>query len=135
MSHEETLGQSFGKFFNSVNQAVKKVSEAFQEEMAASNSLLCIKEGVLDFHYIESDIAGLHKQLKRDGHKVLGSHVLLNDRTNSLVIKVYTRQGKENFVNTVTTPVKLAVNIPPDIAQELKQKGHVEFNVKPDVDF
>jgi len=132
MNRKETLGETFGKLLDTANKGFKKVSDAFQEEITDSNSLSCIKKEILDFDAIESDIAALHQQLQSDGHEVIGNHIILNEQTNLFVIKVYSQQKKKNFVNTITTPVKLVINLPPDIARELKHNGSVELNINLD---
>lgn len=129
MNRKETLGETFGKLLHTANKGFKKVSDALQEEITDPNSLSCIKKGILDFDAIESDIAALHQQLQNDGHEVIGNHIILNEQTNLFVIKVFSQQKKKNFVNTITTPVKLVINLPPDIAKELKHNGFVELNI------
>jgi hypothetical protein len=134
MDKQESLQNKFDKLFNTITNIPKQladaVEEGLKEGLQEASNLVCVQEGLLNFDLIEEDVKRIQGDLRARGDKVLGSHLILDDERNFMEIRTYTDRGNKNFVITVDAEVKRVTNIPPDILEELQQKGRVELNLK-----
>ncbi|OIP72377.1 MAG: hypothetical protein AUK43_03960 [Oscillatoriales cyanobacterium CG2_30_40_61] len=130
MSEPESLGHKFWKIFDTVKNAGEKISQALQENVVDIDNFSSIQRETLNFDLLDEDIKNIHIRLKQDGYSVLGSRLTLDYRQELMEIKTYSQKREENFVNTVSAKVKLVINIPADILDEMKSKGRVELSLK-----
>jgi hypothetical protein len=92
-------------------------------------SLVCVKNGLLDFELIEEDVKQIHETMKSKGDKVLRSHLILDNERDLMEIRTYTETSDKTFVNTIDAEVKRVINIPSEILEELQKEGRVELNL------
>ncbi|WYL96275.1 MAG: hypothetical protein HEQ35_22760 [Gloeotrichia echinulata IR180] len=134
MDKQESLQNKLDKLLNTITNIPKQladaVEEGLKEGLQEASNLVCVQEGLLNFDLIEEDVKRIQGDLRARGDKVLGSHLILDDERNFMEIRTYTDRGNKNFVITVDAEVKRVTNIPPDILEELQQKGRVELNLK-----
>lgn len=97
--------------------------------MKETFSLVCVKNGLLDFELIEEDVKQIHETMKSKGDKVLRSHLILDNERDLMEIRTYTETSDKTFVNTIDAEVKRVINIPSEILEELQKEGRVELNL------
>ncbi|WP_066380064.1 MULTISPECIES: hypothetical protein [unclassified Anabaena] len=130
MDQQESLQDKLGKIFNRIVSLPNQIAEAVEEGLKEPSNLLCVQEGLLNFELIEEDVRRIQIDMKARGDKVLGSHLILDNEHDSMEIRTYIERGDKTFVITVDAEVKRVTNIPPDVLDELKQKGRVELSLK-----
>lgn len=130
LTPEETLGDKVDKIFSSITGIGKKISAAIEEEAANELVLVSVKNMVLDFNLVEEDVKQIHKRLERDGSRVLGSYLILNDKQDTMEIQSYKQSGDKTFITSTKTKVSRANNLPPDVHTELQEKGSVKLFLK-----
>jgi len=129
MSQDERLEVKINRLFRTIQDLPAKFSEAVQEALQEFEDLRCVKDGLLDFDRIEEDVISIQQDLKDRGDRVLGSHVILDDRKDTLVIKTYVERGNKTFSIIQSANVKRVTNIPEDVLNELKEKGQVKIRI------
>lgn len=126
----ESLGDKVGKIFNTLKDAGERISQAWEEGAIEFDTFSSIENRTLDFDLLEDDIKKINRRLEQDGFYVLGSRLLLDDKQELMEIKTYSKKGEKSFVNTARAKITRVTNIPPDILEELKNKGRVELSLK-----
>lgn len=127
---EETIGKKMDKIWNSVTGIGKKISDAIEDDMVDEGVLVSVKNSVLDFNLIEQDVKRIHERFEKDGSRVLGSYLVLNDKQNTMEIQTYKQSGEKTFVSTTEAKVTRVRNLPPDVLTEFKEKGVVKLHLK-----
>jgi hypothetical protein len=134
MDKQESLQDKFDKLYYTITSIPKRladaVDEGLKEGLGQSPNLVCVQEGVLDFDRINEDARRIQEDLKVRGDKVLGSHLILDDKQDFMEIRTYIQRKDEIFVIKVPAEVKQVINIPSDVLNELQQKGRVELSLK-----
>ena len=130
MDKQESLQDKFSKLFNNIASIPKQLADAVEEGSKETFSLVCVKNGLLDFELIKEDVKQIHEAMKSSGDIVLGSHLILDYERNFMEIRTYTERGDKTFVITVDAEVKQVTNLPSDISEELEKEGRVELNLK-----
>ncbi|MBP0030251.1 hypothetical protein [Roseofilum sp. Guam] len=129
----ESIEDKFNRLFETVTKIPQQLADAVEEglkEEPNSNYLPCVREGLLDFDRIEDDVQQIHRHLTVRGDKVLGSHLILDDRQNLMEIRTYSERKGKTFVTKVDAQVKRITNVPPDVLQALQEQGRIELNLK-----
>jgi hypothetical protein len=129
----ENIEDKFNRLFETLANIPQKLADAVEEglkEEPSSIYLSCVQEGLLDFDKLEDDVQQIHRNLTTRGDKVLGSHLILDDRQNLMEIRTYSERGDKTLVTKVDAQVKRITNVPPDVLQELKERGRIELNLK-----
>lgn len=129
MDKQESLQDKFSKLFNNIASIPKQLADAVEEGSKETFSLVCVKNGLLDFKLIKEDVKQIHEAMKSSGDIVLGSHLILDDKRNFMEIRTYTERGDKTFVITVDAEVKRVTNLPSDILEKLQKEGRVELNL------
>ena len=129
MDKQESLKYKFSKLFNNIASIPKQLSNAIQKGLKETFSLVCVKNGLLDFELIEEDVKQIHEAMKSRGDKILRSHLILDNELDLMEIRTYTERGDKTFVNTIDAKVKRVTNIPSEILEELQKEGRVELNL------
>jgi hypothetical protein len=129
MDKQKSLEDKFSKLFNNIASISKQLSDAVEEGLKETFSLVCVKNGLLDFELIEEDVKQIHEAMKSRGDKVLGSHLILDNERDLMEIRTYTERSDKTFVNTIDAKVKRVTNIPSEILEELQKEGRVELNL------
>ncbi|MEI3652625.1 MAG: hypothetical protein V6D39_22195 [Dolichospermum lemmermannii FEM_B0920] len=130
MDKQKSLEDKFSKLFNNIASISKQLSDAVEEGLKETFSLVCVKNGLLDFELIEEDVKQIHETMKSRGDKILRSHLILDDELDLMEIRTYTKRGDKTFVNTIDAKVKRVTNIPSEILEELQKEGRVELSLK-----
>jgi hypothetical protein len=129
MDKQKSLEDKFSKLFNNIASISKQLSDAVEEGLKETFSLVCVKNGLLDFELIEEDVKQIHEAMKSRGDKILRSHLILDNELDLMEIRTYTERGDKTFVNTIDAKVKRVTNIPSEILEELQKEGRVELNL------
>ena len=129
MDKQKSLEDKFSKLFDNIASISKQLSDAVEEGLKETFSLVCVKNGLLDFELIEEDVKQIHETMKSKGDKVLGSHLILDNELDLMEIRTYTERSDKTFVNTIDAKVKRVTNIPSEILEELQKEGRVELNL------
>jgi len=130
-SKDETIGNKVDRIWNRITGIGKKVSDAIEEDAAnEEDSLISVSDFVLDFNLVEQDVKRIHKKLEREGSRVLGSYLILDNKQDTMQIQTYKQSGDKTFVNTMETKVTHLRNFPPEVLTELKEKGVVKLHLK-----
>ena len=129
MDKQEILQEKFSKLFNNITSILKQLADAVKEGSNETFSLVCVKNGLLDFELIEEDVKQIHRDMKSRGDKVLGSRLILDHERNLMEIRTYTEKDDKTFFNTIDAKVKRVINIPSDILEELQKEGRVELRM------
>ena len=80
-SKDETIGNKVDRIWNRITGIGKKVSDAIEEDAAnEEDSLISVSDSVLDFNLVEQDVKRIHKKLEREGSRVLGSYLILDNK-------------------------------------------------------
>lgn len=130
MDKQKSLEDKFSKLFNNIASISKQLSDAVEEGLKETFSLVCVKNGLLDFELIEEDVKQIHEAMKSRGDKILRSHLILDNELDLMEIRTYTERGDKTFVNTIDAKVKRVTNIPSEILEELQKEGRVELSLK-----
>ncbi|MDB9465296.1 hypothetical protein PN480_11915 [Dolichospermum circinale CS-1225] len=130
MDKQKSLEDKFSKLFNNIASISKQLSDAVEEGLKETFSLVCVKNGLLDFELIEEDVKQIHEAMKSRGDKILRSHLILDNELDLMEIQTYTERGDKTFVNTIDAKVKRVTNIPSEILEELQKEGRVELSLK-----
>ncbi|MFM6077037.1 MAG: hypothetical protein ACKPCI_00740 [Dolichospermum sp.] len=130
MDKQKSLEDKFSKLFNNIASISKQLSDGVEEGLKETFSLVCVKNGLLDFELIEEDVKQIHEAMKSRGDKILRSHLILDNELDLMEIRTYTERGDKTFVNTIDAKVKRVTNIPSEIFEELQKKGRVELSLK-----
>jgi hypothetical protein len=130
MDKQKSLEDKFSKLFNNIASISKQLSDAVEEGLKETFSLVCVKNGLLDFELIEEDVKQIHEAMKSRGDKVLRSHLILDNERDLMEIRTYTERSDKTFVNTIDAKVKRVTNIPSEILEELQKEGRVELSLK-----
>jgi hypothetical protein len=130
MDKQESLQNKFSKLFNNIASLPKQLADAVEEGSKETFSLVCVKNGLLDFELIEEDVKQIHETMKSRGDKILRTHLILDNERDLMEIKTYTERGDKTFVNTIDAKVKRVTNIGSDILEELQKEGRVELSLK-----
>lgn len=129
MDKQKSLEDKFSKLFNNIASISKQLSDAVEEGLKETFSLVCVKNGLLDFELIEEDVKQIHEAMKSRGDKILRSHLILDNELDLMEIRTYTERGDKTFVNTIDAKVKRVTNIPSEILEELQKEGRVELSL------
>jgi len=130
-SKDETIGNKVDRIWNRITGIGKKVSDAIEEDAAnEEDSLISVSDFVLDFNLVEQDVKRIHKKLEREGSRVLGSYLILDNKQDTMQIQTYKQSSDKTFVNTMETKVTHLRNFPPEVLTELKEKGVVKLHLK-----
>jgi hypothetical protein len=130
-SKDETIGNKVDRIWNRITGIGKKVSDAIEEDAAnEEDSLISVSDSVLDFNLVEQDVKRIHKKLEREGSRVLGSYLILDNKQDTMQIQTYKQSGDKTFVNTMETKVTRVSNLPTEVLAELKEKGVVKLHLK-----
>lgn len=129
MDKQKSLEDKFSKLFNNIASISKQLSDAVEEGLKETFSLVCVKNGLLDFELIEEDVKQIHEAMKSRGDKILRSHLILDNELDLMEIRTYTERGDKTFVNTIDAKVKRVTNIPSEILEELQKEVRVELNL------
>ena len=130
-SKDETIGNKVDRIWNRITGIGKKVSDAIEEDAAnEEDSLISVSDFVLDFNLVEQDVKRIHKKLEREGSRVLGSYLILDNKQDTMQIQTYKQSGDKTFVNTMETKVTRVSNLPTEVLAELKEKGVVKLHLK-----
>lgn len=129
MDKQKSLEDKFSKLFNNIASISKQLSDAVEEGLKETFSLVCVKNGLLDFELIEEDVKQIHEAMKSRGDKVLRSHLILDNERDLMEIRTYTERSDKTFVNTIDAKVKRVTNIPSEILEELQKEGRVELSL------
>jgi len=129
MDKQKSLEDKFSKLFNNIASISKQLSDAVEEGLKETFSLVCVKNGLLDFELIEEDVKQIHEAMKSRGDKILRSHLILDNERDLMEIRTYTERSDKTFVNTIDAKVKRVTNIPSEILEELQKEGRVELNL------
>jgi hypothetical protein len=134
MDGQESLQDKFGKLYDKITSLPKRladaVEEGLKEGLGQPSNLVCVQEGVLDFERIDEDARRIQEDMKARGDRVLGSHLILDDKQDFMEIRTYIERNDEIFVIPVKAEVKRVTNIPSDVLTELQQQGRVELSLK-----
>lgn len=130
MEKQESLQDKFGKLFDTITNIPKKFKDAAEEGLRESSDLICVKDGLLNFELIEDDVRHIHRNLRGKGDKVLGSHLILDDDQDLMIIRTYAERGDKTFSTTVDAKVKRIINVPKNVLDELKKRGRIELSLK-----
>lgn len=130
MDKQKSFQNKLGKVLETTSKGLKRIQEAVEQHRDNSSGLVCLKDGVLDYELIEEDVKQIHKNIQTEGDKVLGSHLILDDKSDTMEIRTYTEKNGETFLSQVQVTVKTITNIPEDIFEELNKNGLVELSLK-----
>lgn len=130
MDKQESPQDKFGKLINTTTRCFKKIVDAVEEGLIRLYPLTCVQNESLDFDLIEDDVRQIHQNLQARGHKVLGSHLILDDANDLMEIKTYTKRGEKTCLITVDAKVRRVTNIPSDLFDELKERKRIELSLK-----
>jgi len=130
MKKQEGLQDKLANFFGTIERSSRKISEAIKENTEELFNLNCVKDEILDFNLVESDLEEIHKTLEIEEKNVLGSHLILVENEDKMELQIYTQKDGKVNRTTITHQVKRVINAPDYILDELKKKGRVEINLK-----
>lgn len=131
MEKQESLQSKLVKILGTIEKGSRKISEAIQkEDVRDSYDLNSVKNGLLDFDLLETDVKELYKTLETKGKKVLGTHLILVDDEDKMELQIYTQKDDKTNRITITRQVERVTNIRDDLFDELKKKGKVEISLK-----
>ena len=119
---------------NLVNKATQKLTDAIEEgrqNAIAESNLICLTNTTVDFDLIEEDVRQIHQELKNKGSRVLGSHLILDDRRNLMEIQTYTEKAGKTYQRINSAKVQELRNIPNEVLAELNKNKRVELSFTP----
>lgn len=117
-----------GKITQNLTDAIK---EGRQEAIAESN-FTCLKNGIFDFDMIERDIEKIHQNWEKRGRKVLATHLILDDKTDFVIVNIYTEKSNKTYETTLMkVKVQEIINIPDEIADQLEKEKRSEITFVP----
>lgn len=112
-------------FPNRVKTIIKEINEEFDKNQF---HLTCLKNATMDFNFVEADIIRIHQNLEMENRRVLGSHLILDDRHNLMEIQTYTEKEGKTYRIVNSAQVQKLKNVPDEVQHELNKNKRVELS-------
>lgn len=130
MERRENSVEAMKKLGQTIIKSQQKIFDALasKDEIDRKSNLVSVKKQELNWDLIEEDIKGVNQTLEKKGHTILGTHVILDNKSDSMTIETYSQIKSETFKNTLSAKVKSLYNFPEEYWDELQKSGRIELN-------
>lgn len=134
MERRENSLEAMKKLGQTIIKSQQKIVDAFagKDEIDRKSNLVSVKKEELNWDLIEEDINRINQALEDKGHKILGTHLILDDKSDLMTIETYLKVKSETFKNTLNARVKILNNFPQEYWNEIEKAGRIELSFTPD---
>ncbi|MCA2939995.1 MAG: hypothetical protein IM319_12870 [Microcystis sp. M113S1] len=123
---------SWSSLIGKITQNLTDAIEEGRQDAIAESNFTCLKNGTFDFDMIERDIERIHQNWEKRGRKVLATHLILDDKTDFVIVNIYTEKSGKTYETTLMkVKVQEIINIPDQIANQLEKEKRSEITFVP----